>query len=136
MVKEGGTRMDEHLLMRYDCFGCGDYYFLPYVYDKQKTSYCPHCGKKGLNVARYFAEDVAVELGEMDEWESDMPSMRDLLVYLGEHYPEGIGEDIFHEVSEVLLHGGEMEDITTFEDKKLQHLIQTVIDEGVTRKKA
>lgn len=117
------------LLIQYLCLPCGQSYYVDYVFDGRNAYFCPHCGKKNRNVGRYFAKDVFFEEEVIAEWETASPMLRTLIDYLAEHYPDGLGEDIFHDLTEAVLHKKGVETICRYEDAALQTLLRDVLDE-------
>ena len=116
-----------YLLIRFDCLGCQGHYYLDYVMDGSYDYFCPHCGQKGKNVGKSLAQDVIFDDEIIEVWESGLPCVRELVRYLGEHYPDGHAEDIFHEVEQAIYGGEGIEKVFYYEDDVLKQLIETVI---------
>lgn len=118
-----------HLLIRYDCLGCQHHYFVEYIYDGRNDYTCPHCGKKQLNVGKSLATDVVFEEESIEEWESASFKLRTLIHYLGVHYPDGHGEDVFHALEEAIYGGKDIDRIFYYEDETLKQLLLDVMNE-------
>lgn len=127
--------MKAGLLIQYKCLGCHLEYYVEFIHDGKNDYFCPHCGKKKMNIGRYLAKNVEFELEEQGAWEVSSQKLYDLIDYLSEKYPGGVGEDIFYYFEEALLHEKRLDDIPTYEDSRLKTLMTETYDELINPKK-
>lgn len=120
--------MNSLLIAQYTCLSCQNKYYVDFDYNGRNKYYCPYCGKQSLNIGRYFAKNITFEKETFNEWDVNSTELYELVQYLAENYPEGWGEDIIFHVEDIIFNNMTVDNIETYEDKKLSDLIQSVIE--------